>query len=171
MFHVKVYPVSVLPHHRGHTMPVLSVCVRTYVCLQGRAWQQHIWLLTGPWSCNSDLEVLRCLFIAMSLGAWPYSPWHFQPLICRRTVMEYLSGVTLCSCHTIFWMAQRSCNPCGGDAAVGWNLALIQWAAVGGCCWVIDIFRHINRIWPNADWAIVATASWFIVIWLWLVLV
>lgn len=30
MFHVRVYPVSVLPHHRGHTIPVLSVCVRVF---------------------------------------------------------------------------------------------------------------------------------------------
>lgn len=120
-------------------------CVRMYVCFQGRAWQQRIWLLSGPWKCNSDLEVLRCLFIARSLGAWPYSQWHFRPLICRRIVMEYLSGVTLCSCHTIFKMAQRSCSPCGGDVTVVWNLAPIQSAIVGGGCLVIDVF-HVNKI-------------------------
>lgn len=142
MFHVKVYHVSVLPHHRGPTMLGLSVCV----CKAG-LWQQRIWLLSGPWNCNSDLEVLWCLFIARSLGAWPYSLWHFQPLICRRIVMEYRSGVTLCSCHTIFEMAQRSRNPCGGnDATVGWNLALMQSAAIGGCSWVSDVFHNINRM-------------------------
>lgn len=79
-------PSSWRPHHAGVCK---HVCMHVY--LQGRAWQQHIWLLSGPWKCNSDLEVLRCLFIARSLGAWPYSQWHFQPLICRHIVMEYLS--------------------------------------------------------------------------------
>lgn len=88
-------------------VPVLSVFVRArYARWRGRAWQRHIWLLSGPWKCNSDLEVLRCLFIARSLGAWPYSQWHFQPLICRRIVMECLAGVTLCSYHTIFSLAR-----------------------------------------------------------------
>lgn len=105
---------------------VKCLCARTYARWQGRAWQGHIWLLSGPWKCNPELEVLRCLFIAWSLGAWPYSLWHFQPLICRRIVMEYLFGVTLCSCHTIFSMAPRSCGRCSGHLTVGWNLSLTQ---------------------------------------------
>lgn len=100
MFHVRVYPVSVFSHQIGHTV-LLSVCALT--CLRAGAWQQYIWLPSGPWKCNSGLEVLRCLFIARSLGAWPYFLWHFQPLICRRMVMEYLSIVTLCSCRMSMW--------------------------------------------------------------------
>ena len=33
MFHVKVYPVSVLPHHRDLAMLVLNVCVYVCVCV------------------------------------------------------------------------------------------------------------------------------------------
>lgn len=144
MFHVRVYPVSVLPHHIGHTMPLLSVCVHV------RAWQQHIWLPSGPWNCSTDLEVLRCLFIARSLGAWPYSLWHFQALICRCIVMECLFCVTLCSCHTIFYLAQRSSNPV--VVTLGCNLALIQSVAIGGCCHVVDMFYDVNRI----DWMVLS---------------
>ena len=121
MFHVGVHPASVPPRPGGHTMLLLSVCLRTRtacVRLQGRARQQHIWLLSGPWKCNSDLEVLRCLFIARSLRAWPYSLWHFQPLICRRTVMEWPSWVTWRSCHTIFQITEVAQPGGGRDARV-----------------------------------------------------
>lgn len=45
--------------------------------------------------------------------------------------MEHLSGVTLCSCRTIFQMAPGSRGPCGGDRTAGWNLSLAQSAAGG----------------------------------------
>lgn len=101
---------------RCATMKCVCTCV--YPCLRGTAWQRHIWLPSGPWNCCS--EVLRCLFIVRSLGARPYSLWHFQPLICRRIVTEHLSYVTLCSCHTVFYMATEVMWPCGA------SLALIQ---------------------------------------------
>lgn len=52
-------------------------------------------------------------------------------------------------------MAQRSCSPCGGDVTVGWNLALFQSPAMGGCSWAIDIFqiRRINLNVPITELA------------------
>lgn len=125
--------VSASPHHTGHTAS-LSVCFRLYV---SRARQKHIWLPGGPWSRGSDSEVLRCLFIARSLGAWLYSLWHFPPLICSRIVMECRSPAALCLCCTIFYMAKMSCHPLIGKP---WcNLALIPSAACD-CSHVMAFF-------------------------------
>lgn len=141
MFHVRVYPVSVLPHHGCRANAgVKCVCVR--VCLQDGSWQQHIWLLSGPWSCNSDLEVLRCLFIARSLGAWPLFPVTFAAI----NLQTYCDGVPLWGCIVLWSHRFLDGTEVAWTRWFGWNSALIQLFERGCRCWVIDIPHNINTI-------------------------